>query len=402
MKKIFVLLLMLLPCMAFGADNEKTVSFQLYGTDVTVHFDASKRVKLKKNDSKQMAKCMQWIDQATEQTVKDCQQVKTALNLSDWAYVKLADKLSTTCLGNTNEATLMAATLLKKSGYAVKVAWEKDKTLRLLYNADASVCDANCMDIDGKHYFLYDTAAPANISDMKVVDNGWKGRPVSMRINGEQKFAMKLTEPRTVTSFNNKDFTFTFQVNKNLIDFYGDMPAVVFDNDFMTKWTSMANIPLEKRLQDTLVKDMKKKLKGLSQREAVQKLLTWTQGKIDLDGKEQNPETFLFRYDDDVWGKDRAFYAEETLFYPWCDTEDRSILLSRLVRDVLGLRVVFIFYTTHTAVGVCFTDEDIKGAYVVKDGMHFVICDPTYIGSNIGEEMPSVENQEKTVRLLEP
>ncbi len=45
MKKILVLLLMLMPCMVFGADNEKTVSFQLYGTDVTVHFDVSKRIK---------------------------------------------------------------------------------------------------------------------------------------------------------------------------------------------------------------------------------------------------------------------------------------------------------------------------------------------------------------------
>lgn len=269
--------------------------------------------------------------------------------------------------------------------------------------ADALVCDVECRDIDGKRYFLYGNAAPTNTTDMKVVDNGWEGKPVSMKINGEQKFAVRLTEPRTVTSLNNKEFTFTFQVNKNLIDFYGDMPVVVFDNDFMTKWTTLANVPLEKNLQDTLVKDMKKKLKGLSQREAVQMLLTWIHGKIDLKGKEQKTDTFLFRFDDDVWGKDRAFYAEETLFYPWCDTEDRSILFSRLVRDVLGLKVVFISYpTNHTTIGVCITDEDIKGTYVVKDGMHFVICDPTYIGSDIGEEMPSVENQEKTVRLLKP
>ena len=296
----------------------------------------------------------------------------------------------------------MAAMLLNKSGFAVRLAWEKDKTLRLLYNADTLVCDVNCLDIDGKRYFLYGIANSAVTADMKVVNNGWKGKPVSMRINGEQKFAIKLTEPRTVTSFNNKDFTFTFQVNKNLVDFYGDMPAVIFDNDFMTRWTSMANVPLEKRLQDTLVKDMKKKLKGLSQREAVQMLLSWILGKVDFEGKEQRPETFLFRYDEDVWGKDRAFYAEETLYYPWCDAEDRSILMSRLVRDVLGLRVVFIYYQEHTAIGVCFTDEDVKGAYVVKEGMHFVICDPTYIGSNIGEEMPSMKDKEKTVRILKP
>jgi len=397
MKKILVLLLILMPCMAFGADNEKTVSFQLYGTDVTVHFDASKSVKLKKNDSKQMAKCEQWIGLATEQTVKDCQQVKKALNLSDWAYVKLADRLSKTCLGDTNEATLMMATLLKKSGYDIRLAWEKDKILRSLYNTDAYVENTQYFDIDGKRYYLYGITDSTTAGNIKVVDNGWKGQPISMRISGEQKFAVKLTEPRTVTSLNNKEFTFTFQVNKNLVDFYGDMPSVTFNNDIMTKWMAKVNTPLEKHLQDTLVKDMQKKLKGLSQKEAVQMLLSWLQGKIDFEGKEQKPETFLFRYDEDVWGKDRAFYAEETLYYPWCDAEDRSILMSRLVHDVLGLKTVLIYYPNHLAIGVCFTDEEVKGVYVVKSGMHFVICDPTYIGSSVGEEMPGMKDKEKIV-----
>ena len=397
MKKILVLLLMLMPCMVFGADKEKTVSFQLYGTDVTVHFDASKSVKLKKNDSRQMAKCEQWIGLATEQTVKDCQQVKKALNLSDWAYVKLADRLSKTCLGDTNEATLMMATLLKKSDYDIRLAWEKDKILRSLYNTDAYVENTQYFDIDGKRYYLYGITDSTTAGNIKVVDNGWKGQPISMRISGEQKFAVKLTEPRTVTSLNNKEFTFTFQVNKNLVDFYGDMPSVTFNNDIMTKWMAKVNTPLEKHLQDTLVKDMQKKLKGLSQKEAVQMLLSWLQGKIDFEGKEQKPETFLFRYDEDVWGKDRAFYAEETLYYPWCDAEDRSILMSRLVHDVLGLKTVLIYYPNHLAIGVCFTDEEVKGVYVVKSGMHFVICDPTYIGSSVGEEIPIMKDKEEIV-----
>lgn len=397
MKKILVLLLMLMPCMVFGADKEKTVSFQLYGTDVTVHFDVSKSVKLKKNDSKQMERCMQWLDQTTEQTVKDCQQVKKALNLCDWAYVKLADRLSKTCLGDTNEATLMMATLLKKSGYDIRLAWEKDKILRLLYNTDAYVENTQYFDIDGKRYYLYGIADSTTTGNMKVVDNGWKGQPISMRISGEQKFAVKLTEPRTVTSLNNKEFTFTFQVNKNLVDFYSDMPVVTFDNNFMTKWMAKVNTPLETQLCNTLVKDMQKKLKGLSQQQAVQALLSWIQGKIDLEGKEQKPETFLFRYDEDVWGKDRAFYAEETLYYTWADSEDRSILLSHLVRDVLGLKTVLIYYKNHLAIGVCFTDEEVKGVYVVKSGMHFVICDPTYIGSSVGEEIPIMKDKEEIV-----
>lgn len=46
-----------------------------------------------------------------------------------------------------------------------------------------------------------------------------------------------------------------------------------------------------------------------------------------------------YEYDDKVWRHDRAFFAEETLYYPYCDCEDRSILFSRFVRDLLGLDV---------------------------------------------------------------
>ena len=212
---------------------------------------------------------------------------------------------------------------------------------------------------------------------------------------------MTLSEPRTLTSKTDPNFSFTVQVNKNLVDFYGDMPSYTYDNNFMTRWTTMANRPLEKHLQQTLVKQMKDKLKGKSQKEQVQHIISWLHGDVDLEKKVTNANMFLYCYDEDVWGYDRPFYAEETLFYPYSDTEDRSILLSRLVRDVVGLDVVFIYYPGHTAIGVCITDEDVKGTYVVLKGRHYVICDPTYIGSYVGEEMPAVEGKEQTVMKLE-
>lgn len=34
----------------------------------------------------------------------------------------------------------------------------------------------------------------------------------------------------------------------------------------------------------------------------------------------------FYEYDNKVWGHDRALFAEETLYYPYCDSEDRSIV----------------------------------------------------------------------------
>ena len=79
------------------------------------------------------------------------------------------------------------------------------------------------------------------------------------------------------------------------------------------------------------------------EREAVSRLLNLVQ------------TGFEYEYDEKVWGHDRPFFAEETLYYPFCDCEDRAILLSRLVRDLLGLRTLLVFYPGHLAMAVALT-----------------------------------------------
>ena len=133
---------------------------------------------------------------------------------------------------------------------------------------------------------------------------------------------------------------------------------------------------------------LKSKIEGLGQLEATNILLNWVQ------------TAFVYEYDDKVWGHDRAFFAEETLFYPYCDCEDRSILFTRLVRDLLGLKTVLVFYPGHLASAVCFTDS-VSGDYISLNEQRYVITDPTYIGAPVGMTMPDMDNTQASVILLE-
>lgn len=109
---------------------------------------------------------------------------------------------------------------------------------------------------------------------------------------------------------------------------------------------------------------------------------------------------FVYEYDDKVWGGDRAFFAEEMLYNPYCDCEDRSVLFSRLVRDLLGLDVILVYYPGHLATAVCFA-EDVSGDYIMLSGRRFVVCDPTYIGAGVGRTMPDMNNRSANVILLD-
>ena len=155
----------------------------------------------------------------------------------------------------------------------------------------------------------------------------------------------------------------------------------------MTRWAVYANTPLDKSIKTTLYPTLKKSIEGLSERDAVNKILNFVQ------------TAFVYEYDDKIWGSDRAFFAAETLHYPYADCEDRSILFSRLVRDILGLDVVLLYYPGHLATAVAFT-QDVNGDYLTYKNRKYIICDPTYIGAPLGRTMPGMNNQEAQVIVL--
>lgn len=107
----------------------------------------------------------------------------------------------------------------------------------------------------------------------------------------------------------------------------------------------------------------------------------------------------VYEYDDKVWGHDRAFFADETLFYPYCDCEDRSIMLTRIVRDLLGLKCALVYYPGHLATAIAL-GENIKGDYIRIEGIKYIVCDPTYIGAPIGMTMPDMDNKSAKVIVL--
>jgi hypothetical protein len=227
-----------------------------------------------------------------------------------------------------------------------------------------------------------------------------KESPLSLRISAVQDFSDNPTLERTITSPMNPDFSFTITSNKNYLAFYETYPSSYTDNNFMTRWAMYANTPLEKGITAQLYPKMKEKLEGMTPLEKVQQLDWWVQGTVDIKRENPNQGCFLYAFDDDVWGGDRAFFGEETFFYPYCDCEDRSILLSHLVRDLVDLDVVLVYYPGHLAMAVNFP-EDIPGDHIMLDGRKFTVCDPTYVGSEVGETMPTMKDKSTTVILLE-
>ena len=116
---------------------------------------------------------------------------------------------------------------------------------------------------------------------------------------------------------------------------------------------------------------MQAAIKGKSEKDAANILIDFVQN------------SFQYQTDGEQFGYEKPFFMDENFYYPACDCEDRAILFSNLVKDLLGLDAVLLDYPNHIASAVRF-NEDISGDYILLDGKKYLICDPTYIGAPIG------------------
>lgn len=255
--------------------------------------------------------------------------------------------------------------------------------LILLFAAQHQIYDTRYWEVEGENFYaLHSDADNIYISSATFPNE----KPLSLYINKEPILKTITSKRRRLASKQYLMCAIT-ETNQNLVDFYNTYPVSTINNDFGTRWALYANTPLSETARQSLYPSLNRAIKHYNQIIAVKKLLNWVQ------------TAFVYKLDDEVWGHDRAFFAEESLYYPYCDCEDRSILFSRIVRDLVGLDVVLIYYPGHLATAVRFT-EAVQGDYVTIGNQRYTICDPTYIGAPIGRTMPGMDNSQAKVIIL--
>lgn len=362
--------------------KEKRVSVSFYGTIVSVNFPDPDGFKLASLDEKQLAEAWKQLSEAKyDVTVANVLAIRKSLQLCDWGYLRMLQEVTNKHYGKSNEATFMQAFLMTQSGYQVRLG-KDNKKLYLLIASKFDLFDYSYFTIEGKTFYAIDCKGinlyicPAFVA---------KEQALSLQIAQTQKLNQEPTEKRKLTS--KKGLTTSVCVNKNQIDFYDKYPKGYLNKDVNTAWVAYANTPMDPKIKEQLYPTFEKAIANMSQKEAVNLILNWVQ------------TAFVYEYDDKVWGEDRAFFPSETLYYPYCDCEDRSILFSRLVRDLLDLPVVLLYYPGHLATAVAFT-EDVQGDYLTYKNKKYVVCDPTFIGAPVGKTMTGMNNETAKIVVL--
>ena len=357
-----------------------------YGTKVYVRFEDECRFALNGISEGSVAECWKTLSaEIYNNTIVDCLNIRKQLRLSDWGYLQLLQSVGDACMGKgTNEATLLTAYIYCQSGYKMRLGRSASQ-LVLLYGSRHVIYNKSYFTFNGDMFYALNSPE----KQLMICTLPYPAEQgLSLLLTQEPILTDNRSDMRTLKSLNQPDLQAQVSVNKNLLDFYTNYPSSEIGGNMMSRWAMYANTPLDFKVKEQLYPVLQTKIKGLGQKNAVGKLLDFVQWAL------------VYKYDEEIWGCDRAFFAEETLFYPYADCEDRSILFSRLVRDLVGLKVVLVYYPGHLATAVHFT-EAVDGDYLYLNGERYVICDATYFGAPVGKTMPDMDNKTAKAILLQ-
>lgn len=349
----------------------KGLAFNWCGQTWRIPLDQQHRFSLKSVNEVDVADAWQTLSGAKYAgVVAACVKTRDANQLPDWGYLHFLEAMANAFFpGKPNEARLLEMFILSQSGYLVRIA-RSNGQLHLLVPSSGNIYEYTFLMLDGRKYYVVDKSSGRG--SFFVYERDFpRAQPFTWQMN---KLPL-LTGEGKRRALHGKRFPevqATVDVSKNLIEFMNDYPRC---ND----WNNYAFASLSKQAKDGLYPVLRQSIEGKAPKEAVDVLLDFVQTAFDYQTDEQQ------------FGKERPLFGDETLFYPYCDCEDRSILFAILVRELVGLDVVLLEYPEHLATAVCF-HENVEGDYFELDGKRYVVCDPTYIGSHVGESMPALKN----------
>jgi hypothetical protein len=357
-------------------EDKYPVKTSFFGTPVSLKAIAQPAAHLTGVSEKEVAAYwlalsqMPYLDWTSE-----AMRIKTALLLNDWGLYQLLKKLFDVYIPNgaRNEQTVFVVFMLNELGYRAQIGRSGNELLSLIAFSDMVY---NTMYFTfGKSEGRYSVINPSHkeLSSVQSCAINYPEAATKGNMNLLLQTTPRLAVHKQSKALKSEKEAYTMEYNKNMVDFYTTYPLTAFN--------LYADAPIEAIAKSSIEKLIEPHIKNKSQEEAVNWRLHFVQMK------------FVYKTDDEQFGYEKWNFAEETIASDYSDCDDRAILFAQLVRRLLGMPVVLIYYPgVHLATAVQFDNSATSGDYIMIEGKKYLICDPTYINANLGMAMPDLRN----------
>lgn len=316
--------------------------------------------------------------------IADAQRLAQELRLDDWGTFQLMGTLFNAYLpgGTENELVVFRTFMLNQLGYKAKIGRSQSELFVLLVTTSPlqNTSYFTITERGGHTQYFVINPHHRNLTQVQTCagEYGDGGRAMNLAVVSLPELANDIES--TELTFENR--TYTIDCNRNRVRYCETYPYVDF--------SVYANAPIDKPTFDCLREELLPQITGKSQKEAANFLLHWVQS------------SFRYKTDPDQYGYEKWNFVEETIVSDYCDCDDRAVLYAQLVKNLLGMKVVLIYYPgVHLATAVHFDNDQVKGTHVNVGNEKYFVCDPTYVGADVGMAMPDLRNTKVEIITLQ-
>lgn len=285
-------------------------------------------------------------------------------NLNGWLTYGLIQKIVDKVAADksVNYQRLLTWFLLNKTGYDARLAHYRNEYYVQVHTTD-DLYEIPFFELDNR-VFINITAVEGSKSNRKKSSLEFyliefkanpKGESLSFDLSQLPTFSPNIIKKTLRFWGSGQRQEMTVKLDKNIIDLMNDYP-IVEEKDYVFR-------QLSPTLKASLIPQLREKIIGMPQTEAVQFILGLTRSG------------FRYKEDTDNFGYNRPMIADEVLYYSFSDCEDRSALFFNLVKELLDLPMIIVAYSDHLTIGVKLKEN--KGKPLYHNGETYTICDPT-------------------------
>lgn len=378
----------------YGDIETRSANINYFSSTVPFEYPAQLRslyspqeFSMRKTDNKRIAEFWDKVSRIDhEPIINYATQVREELQLNDWGYVLLINEFANTVYKGYDEKLINLYNwfLLTRSSYQIRIGYDQNDVY-LLYAVEYNVFNTKYYTLDGEQFHVIDlNKEKQSPSSIFTYTGSHKGQ--SKKLNLKITEFPNLGDAKNVTSrtlsfsYNDKDYTVPVSVDKNLINYFEYFPLTELPVFFTASMSEASKKSIYEVLAPAIA--------DMNELEAVNLILRFVQTAFD------------YKTDQDQFDREKYMLPEETLFYPYSDCDDRSILFANLVQELTGLDVVGLRYSKHLATAVAFSDKSVTGDAHYLSGKKYIVADPTYINASVGMTMTQYKNEKPEIVSL--
>lgn len=294
------------------------------------------------------------------------------LDLDGWGYLQLVRKLSERIHEDRNISVLTTWGLMLKSDFGVRVGYSNEDVF-LLVNTNKKIYERPYFNYRGKRYYLLTGQRSESVKQIKTYQQSYPGEKKTITFNLAKKpdFSHDSVTRTINFQYNQEDYEFTANINRNMVKYYSDLPQLPLKYYFTSTEELRVTYGFSEELRNALEK--------IPSQDRINFLLRFVQKGLD------------YKTDQEQFGHENYLMPQETLFHPYSDCEDRALLFTSMVRDFMDRRVLGLDYPGHVATAVA-TGENPRGTYFEVNEVPYSVADPTYTNADAGMTIPRYDD----------